>query len=327
MINNELISICIPVYNGEKYIEETLNSIINQTYQNIEIIVSDNASTDNTYSIVKQFMDKDSRVKYYRNETNLGYSGNLNKLIDLANSEYIAIYHADDIYANNIIEKEVDFLNENSELAGCFTLGKMIDSSGTPIKNKFIYNETNLIDDLIIDLSFFIKRMYESGNVFICPTSMIKKRVYQELNGYSMDVKFIEDQDMWTRILEKYKLGIVAKELISYRVHDSQGSSYYSASQRKELAVDLKYLEDYLNANEHFKSKYDKILNERIALDYIKLAKYSLHSHDYTSYKKNILESRKYFRNLKNTNKRLIQNSNIFCSYIVRRIGFFLGLK
>jgi len=327
MLEEKLISVCIPVYNGEKYIEETLNSIIVQTYKNIEIIISDNASTDNTGSIVMKYLDKDSRVKYSRNEVNLGYSGNLNKLIELAKSEYIAVYHADDIYQPTIVEEQVNFLNSNPSLGGCFTLGNFIDSNSDHFKSDFIYNQENLKDNLIVDSDFYITRLFEIGTIFICPTSMIKKHVYQELNGYSLTVKYVEDVDMWSRILEKYNLGIIAKELFSYRIHNNQGSSYYTSSQRKDLTVLLKYLDEYLQNNPRYSEKYRDMINERIAYDYIKVAKYSVLSCDFLNYKRCILESRKYNRCLKNFNKRMIQKANPFVSFALRRIVLLLTGK
>jgi len=325
MLEEKLISVCIPVYNGEKYIEETLNSISDQTYKNIEIIISDNASTDNTGTIVMKYLDKDTRIQYSRNEVNLGYSGNLNKLIDLAQSEYIAIFHADDIYQPTIIEEQVIFLDNNPSLGGCFTLGKSIDSSGKQIKSDFIYNSSNLQADLIVDSKFYITRLFEIGTIFICPTSMIKKSVYQELNGYSLTVKYVEDVDMWARILEKYNLGIIAKELFSYRIHNNQASSYYISSHRKDLTVLLKYLDDYLQKHPKYREKYKDMIYERIAYDYIKVAKYSIFSNDYQNYKRCILESRKYKSNLKNFNKKMIQTANPCISFTLRRIALLLA--
>lgn len=293
--NKPLVSICIPVYNGEKFIEETLRSIINQTYKNIGIIVSDNASTDNTSKKIKRLMKEDKRIKLNINFENLGFSGNLNKLIELSNSEYIAIYHADDIYKKNIVKEQVKYLEENPKLAGCFTLGKVINGKGE-IQNKdyFIYYEKTLPNNLVVNLDFFVKKMCEKGNVFVCPTLMIRKSIYNELGGYNTDIKHIEDQDMWIRILEKYDLGIINKELINYRIHENQGSNYYSSKKRQELSVDLKYIDKYLNKNLEFNIRYRKNLNKRIAIDYLVLARNAIYRNDYNDFKENINKSKQY---------------------------------
>ena len=121
-MNDVTVSICIPVYNGGKYIAETLQSLIAQTYSNIEIIVSDNASTDNTGDIVRSFCAQDARIKYYRNDSNIGYCSNIQKVVNTALSDTIAIYHADDIYEPQIIEQEFSVLKNHPEIDGVFSV-------------------------------------------------------------------------------------------------------------------------------------------------------------------------------------------------------------
>lgn len=308
-MNEKLITVGIPVYNGEKFIAQTLESIINQTYKNIEIIISDNKSIDNTTNIVREFMSKDRRIKLNINSVNLGFSGNLNKIIELANSEYIAIYHADDVYEPTIVEEQVKFLEANKELAGCFTLAKVINEKGENKKSIFVYNAKNMRKDLIINLDFFINKLANENNIFICPTSMIKKSVYVDLGGYDSSLKFIEDQDMWLRILLKNKLGIIAKELVKYRVHQGQGSNYYTNPLREEISVSVKNLEEFIKINLNYDGYRDKI-NKMYARDYCLIALINL--------KKCLIEkslefsnkSKDYYRFRINEKFWLIQNVN-----------------
>ena len=197
----KLITVCLPTYNASRFIGETLESLCNQTYKNIEILVGDNASTDDTYEIIKKYQEKDSRVSYYKNEENLGYSENCNKLISHSKGEYIAIYHSDDIYDLTIIEKEVKALDENLDLAGVFTLANQIDEKGEnseemkcplDLKGEYLYkiNVHEFIDNVLL----------KDGSPLICPTSMIRKKIYEEMGGYDLVLKYIEDQDMWARI-------------------------------------------------------------------------------------------------------------------------------
>ena len=109
MINSNnkqpLVSICIPTYNVEKTIAETLNSIIDQTYKNLEIVISENASTDNTLSLLDKF--NDPRIKIYRTSKTIIAEQNFSRCIELATGDYIAIFHADDLYNSNMVEKQV----------------------------------------------------------------------------------------------------------------------------------------------------------------------------------------------------------------------------
>lgn len=291
-----LVSVCIPVYNAEKYLEIMIKSIMKQSHKNIEIIVSDNASKDNSSVIVKKLMEEDSRIKLNINNENIGFSGNVNKLIDLAKSEYIAIYHADDIYDSRIIEEQIKYLLENNEIAGCFTLGKQIDENGQNIRSKFYMNEKNTKCDIIVDLEKYISNIFRyGGSTFICPTSMIRKSVYEMIGVYNMKLKYVEDQDMYIRILEKYNMGIVCKELIYYRVHPAQGSSYYSSRNRDELSSHLVQIHSYLEENITLKNKFCNQLNKAISNDYLMLVKNNIANGNINNVKKYIELSKKYY--------------------------------
>ena len=111
-LNTEpLVTIGIPTYNSERYIKPCLESILRQTYSNLEIIVSDNGSADDTEKMV--FSYKDPRIKFNKNPENLYCYGNYNVIIGLAKGELVAIYHSDDVYESSIVEKEVEFLQNH----------------------------------------------------------------------------------------------------------------------------------------------------------------------------------------------------------------------
>ena len=105
MNQNNLVSILIPVYNRDKFIEETINSALSQTYQNIEIIIVDNNSTDNTWRIIKKYTKKDNRIKAFKNDTNIGPVRNWKKCTDKADGEFGKILWSDDLIAPEFIEK------------------------------------------------------------------------------------------------------------------------------------------------------------------------------------------------------------------------------
>lgn len=110
------ISIIMPVYNSEKYLADTINTIINQSYQNWELIVIDDCSTDNSYDIVKSLREKDNRIKLYKNEKNLGICGNRNKGLKYASGEYILFCDDDDFFEPNLIKDNVLLLNKYPSL-------------------------------------------------------------------------------------------------------------------------------------------------------------------------------------------------------------------
>ena len=99
-----MISIALASYNGSKYIREQLDSILEQTYQDFELIICDDCSTDNTWQILQEYAQKDSRIKVFENERNLGFKKNFEKAISLCNGKYIALSDQDDIWIDNHLE-------------------------------------------------------------------------------------------------------------------------------------------------------------------------------------------------------------------------------
>ena len=114
-----LVCICIPTYNAAASIRETLESILAQTYLNLTIHVSDNASTDETLKIVESISDR--RIALHRHDVNIGGEGNFNRCIQFAEGKYTAIFHADDIYEPNMVTRQVAFLEADEEAGAVFT--------------------------------------------------------------------------------------------------------------------------------------------------------------------------------------------------------------
>jgi len=136
-MQNKLVSILIPVYNREKYIEETVQSALNQTYKNIEIIVVDNQSTDNTWEILQKLASQDERIKIFQNKTNIGPVKNWKRCIDEATGEYGKILWSDDLIAPEFLEKTVPYL-ENEDVGFVFT-GTEIFIDGTDKKTSHCF--------------------------------------------------------------------------------------------------------------------------------------------------------------------------------------------
>lgn len=139
--NPPSVSIGLPVYNGEKYINEAIESILNQTFEDFELVISDNASTDRTEEICKKFAAQDSRIRYYRNDENLGLARNHNLTFELSTGKYFKWMHYDDLLAPDYLEKCVQVLNEFPSIILCYTKEVEIDEN-----KKFIGRESYLLD-------------------------------------------------------------------------------------------------------------------------------------------------------------------------------------
>src|SRR4051794_8157954 len=128
------VTIGIPVHNGEKFITATLNSVLSQTYNNYKIIICDNASTDNTPQICREYVRHDPRFLYIRNDINIGAPRNFNKCFEHSCSEFFVWLSADDVYAPTYLERCVDLLTRRADLAMVYTDCEIIDENGSVIE-------------------------------------------------------------------------------------------------------------------------------------------------------------------------------------------------
>lgn len=204
-IKENLISVIIPVYNSELYIKETLESIINQTYQNIEVIIIDDCSSDNSAKIVREYSKNDSRIKYYINEINKGVSFSRNRGVNLALGEWIAFIDSDDRWVETKLEEQIKVANEmNGEFI--FTGSSFIDENGE--KYPGIYNVPKYVN---------YKELLKS-NYLSCSSVLIKRKYLIKYPFGRDDIH--EDYTCWLKILRNEYITAfgVSKPLLIYRI-------------------------------------------------------------------------------------------------------------
>jgi glycosyltransferase involved in cell wall biosynthesis len=263
-----IVSVCIPVYNGAKYLTETLESLLKQSLKNIEILISDNASTDSTMDIASVFAAKDARIVILSNETNLGYCKNIISTVNTAKSEIVAIFHADDIYHPDILKQEYKILKTNPDVSGVFSLPTVFNGSPENSIQKKIYKQLKGIgpynsqhDALIGNYEDYLPILLEYGNIFACPSFMTRKKDFLELGGFSDKYPSNEDLELWIKYLKTGRLlAIVNNFLLYYRLSDNNASSYWKS--RPELGVMYTVIDEMIinksNLNNSQLKKYKK---------------------------------------------------------------------
>lgn len=137
------LSIGLPVYNGEKFIRESIDCILNQTFQDFELIISDNASTDNTEEICREYAAKDNRIRYYRNATNIGCARNFNRAFELSTGEYFKWVAYDDLHAPDFLQKCIEILDQDPTVVLCHSHTYYIDEQGKFIQTYDIKFKTD----------------------------------------------------------------------------------------------------------------------------------------------------------------------------------------
>jgi glycosyltransferase involved in cell wall biosynthesis len=225
-----LISICIPLYNGEKYLEQCLNSAINQTYKNIEILLVDDTSVDNTWNIASKYAAIDKRIRLHRNDKNLGLAANFNKCLELANGEWIKLLLQDDYLTDNCIETMMAGISERDKIAVCKRTF-LLNSGADDAKRNYYNHEVVTFEKLGISskepvyISPLQVETMATGNIcmnFIGePTSiMLRKSVLAEIGYFNTDLAQICDLEYFARIASNYGIKYIPAPLTYFRIHN-----------------------------------------------------------------------------------------------------------
>lgn len=204
------VSVLMPVYNGEKYLREAVDSILAQTLTDFEFIIIDDGSADGSADIVKSY--DDPRIHFIRNSSNLGLVATLNKGIDVASGEYLARMDQDDVSLPERLAKQLAFMESAPDVAASGTWARDIDNKGKIIgRRPHVPVGEHMLDDLW------------RPSPLIHPSAMIRVAHLGELR-YDPKVLYAEDFDLWLSLSKKYKLDNLAEYLLLYRVHDESMS-------------------------------------------------------------------------------------------------------
>lgn len=202
-MENPLVSVVMCTYNTGKYIATSIESVLNQTYNNFEFIIWDDGSTDNTKTIVDSF--KDARIRYYYHE-NTGLGMALRLACEQAKGKYIARMDSDDISLPTRLATEVDFLNENEDYVLVSSAVRYIDENGNELGRTFPCTK----DDIL-------KKTLAKTNMIVHPMVMMRRDAYEKAGGY-IPVKVFEDRVFWSRLAKFGKFANVTEVLGKYRL-------------------------------------------------------------------------------------------------------------
>ena len=218
-MKNPKVTVLMSVYNGEKYLNEAIDSILGQTFKDFEFLIINDGSTDKTGEILESY--NDPRIKIINNEKNIGLTKSLNKGLKLTRGEYIARQDADDISMPERLEKEVEFLETHQDYAVVGTFAKIIN------KNSEILS---FLERPIEDLK--IKEFFKKDNCIVHGSSMIRKACLSDIGFYNELMIRSQDYELWLRLSKKYRLANIAKYLYMWRKHDENIEAKFIGEQK-----------------------------------------------------------------------------------------------
>jgi len=198
------------VYNSEKYLSESIDSILYQTFENFEFIIINDGSTDKSSDILYSYAKKDSRINIIRNDINIGLTKSINKGIAVAKGKYIARMDSDDISYPNRLEKQFGYLENNNEIICLGTEVLLIDPAGRPIGKR-----NHPIDHDEIQQRLFLG----DGGAITHPSIMCRRDALEKIDGYDERFTTAQDLDLYLRFSEIGKLKNIPDVLLKWRQH------------------------------------------------------------------------------------------------------------
>lgn len=214
------VSVILPAYNAERFIGEAINSILNQTYRDFELIIISDGSTDLTPSIIKQYSKQDKRIRFFNNRRNRGLVYVLNMGLRKARGEYIARMDADDISMPTRFEKQVAYLDANPDIG---ILGTLIEGFGL-VKALGIQKP-------VVELADFVDNNYVAHPTVMMRRSIVRKYKFR----YDPEYKHVEDYELWMRMIKVTKIHNIMEVLLRYRVSGSNVSTINQLEQKKRI--------------------------------------------------------------------------------------------
>lgn len=229
------ISVVMAAYNSEKYIRDSIESILNQTYKDFEFLIVNDASTDSTEEIIKEYQSKDERIKLLQNVNGKGISGAANTGLDNAKGEYIARMDSDDVSLPERFHEEVAFMDANPDIGACGAWVRVVGLDG------YVVWENPVDPDYIKSIMLFYGAISN-------PVAMLRRSVLED-NNFRYENTAAEDYELYVRISRVAKLANIPKVLLNYRLHSSnfgkvnrqiqnESANYIRLKQLTELGIE-----------------------------------------------------------------------------------------
>ncbi len=237
-----LVSVCIPAYNNAAYIKETIDSILNQTYPNLELVICDDKSTDHTVEVIEKI--RDDRIKLYKNEKNLGMSGNWNHCLKRCSGEFIKLICADDMLAKDCLAKEVKALRDYPTAVLAESDTRLFDLNGKQKGFYKRYKESGLVNGKkIARAGLFVK------NYFGAPlANTFRRSAMERAGGFDPWYTYILDYDFWVRLACMGDVYIIHEPLNYFRVRNDSNTGEVMAGDKTDA-----YVREHIHLVQKFK--------------------------------------------------------------------------
>ena len=219
------VSVCIPTYNGTNYLPQAIQSVLGQTTPDFEVIVVDDASTDETVRMVRHFTDP--RISFHQNTSRLGIAGNWNRCLEFASAPFVCVFHQDDLMMPANLEAKIHLLETQPRAGMVYSSVWQIGGADELISECWC-EPSNLVDHGVHDGKAFFRRLLRGPNVVCAPSVVARREVFDVVGGFDPDLPFTLDWEMWLRIASRFDVGYLAVPLVKYRRHGGMETMRFS---------------------------------------------------------------------------------------------------
>lgn len=209
------VSVVMASYNHERFVKEAIQSVLNQSWEDFEIIITDDGSSEETVAKIREI--NDPRIHLFCFEKNQGACVAMNHCINNANGEYVAVVNSDDVFYEDKLQKQVDFLDNNSKFGAVFGYPLMVDKDGKALKRKR-YTTKSIFRQPNRTRHEWLRYFFYNGNCLCHPTVLIRKDCYDDIGLYDPRLAQLPDYDFWIRLCFKYEIFLIPEFLIKFRI-------------------------------------------------------------------------------------------------------------
>ncbi len=217
------VSVILTSFNHEKFIGEAIQSVLNQSFKDFELIIVDDCSSDGSWEVISSF--DDPRIIKVRNDYNMRYKGWFTVLKEKAKGKYIAIHHSDDLWKEDKLEKQVKFLENNSDYGAVFTHVELINENGESPEGIKNYYTKGIFDESNKTRYEWLRFFFYNGNALCHPSILIHKNLYVDFDLLSYGYAQLPDFSMWIKLCLHKEIHIIEEKLFKFRLLDGERNS------------------------------------------------------------------------------------------------------
>ena len=229
-------------YNHARFITQAIDSVLNQSYTDLELVIVENGSTDNSITVIKSFSDP--RIKLHEFTTNRGGSAGMNAAIEYSTGEYIALLNSDDYFLPDKLSKQIAELESKPHLGAVFGLCRVVDERGAPHPDP---NRQYLFRNRYFDRLSYLNYFFFQGNSICHPTAVIRRSAFQRVGTFDTRLRRLIDLDYWIRLLALYDVTVLDAELAAHRFLDDESNE---SGARPEVWAAARW--EYVHILRHF---------------------------------------------------------------------------